>query len=276
MSSDKSDLMPQRPLALVSGASSGIGREFARQLAAAGYDLVVVARRKERLETLAQEVGRAHGVHAEVMQADLTDEADLARVEKRIASERALQLLVNNAGFMRPGTFAVEDLRPQLEMIDLHVKATVRLTRAALPGMLERNRGAVINVSSVAGFIQQPQNVVYSATKAFLSSFTEGLALELRGTNVKVQALCPGWTETELLDHGAVAPNVPSLFVLTPERVVAASLRCLARGKLFCVPSAQYRALVTTAKLAPRRLLHWLTMRMDSMRPTPKPKSDRT
>ena len=182
-----------RPLALITGASSGIGATFARQLAARGYDVVLVARRRELLEKLANELQAGHKITAEILPADLTADTDLAAVEQRIAATGNLELLVNNAGFGTIGKFFKVDLKGQDQMHRLHVLATMRLTHAAVTGMVARNRGAIINVSSVAGFWQAPGSISYCSTKAWINSFTEGLYLELQGSEsaVKVQALCP-------------------------------------------------------------------------------------
>src|SRR5690242_3832766 len=191
-----------RPIALITGASSGIGATFGRQLAAQGYDLILVARRIDKLEALAAELRSRHGTAADVVAADLTDDADVARVARRLASAPELALLVNNAGFGTRGLFYEADPALQDAMHRLHVLATERLTRAALPGMIERRRGGIINVSSVAAFVQSPSNVSYCATKAWMNSFTEGLWIELRSIRspVVVQALCPGYTWSEFHD----------------------------------------------------------------------------
>ena len=179
-------------VALVTGASSGIGAVFARRLAAQGYHLILVARRADRLAELAREIQSANGVRVEVLAADLVLDADLAKVESRIAGENNLTLLVNNAGFGALGVFFESELEPQDRMHRLHVLATLRLTHAALPGMVARGRGGIINVSSVVAFASAPGSVSYSATKAWMNTFSEGLTLELKcaGSPVRVQALC--------------------------------------------------------------------------------------
>ena len=239
-------------VALVTGASSGIGAAFARRLARDGFELILVARRPDLLEQLARELGGA-----ETLAADLTLEEDLARVEARIVSAPQLELLVNNAGFGTKGRFWETPLEGQERMHQLHVMATLRLTRAALAGMVPRGRGGVIHVSSVAGFGQSPGNVGYCATKAWMNSFTEGLALELHaaGSPVRVQALCPGFTVTGFHDTmGMSREGIPAWLWMRADDVVDASLRGLQRGKLFVVPGAIYKLVVLLEKLAPRRL----------------------
>ena len=237
---------------MVTGASSGIGAVFARSLARAGFELILVARRRDQLEQLARELGGA-----ETLTADLTLEQDLARVEARIAATPELELLVNNAGFGTKGRFWETALDAQERMHRLHVMATLRLTRAALAAMVPRGRGGVINVSSVAGFGQSPGNVSYCATKAWMTSFTEGLDLELRGAGspVRVQALCPGFTVTEFHDTmGMIRDGIPAWLWMRAEDVVDQSLRAFERGKPLVVPGAIYKMVVILQKLAPRWL----------------------
>jgi uncharacterized protein len=224
--------------ALITGASSGIGAAFARKLACLGYDLVLVARRADRLEALAHELRQANPIQVEVIPADLTDEDDILRLETRIAGMPNLALLVNNAGVGAEGRFYEADIGPQLDMIRLHVLASVRLARAALPGMVARGRGGIINVASVAGFMALPDNVTYCATKGYLITFSKALHLELAGTGVRVQALCPGFTHTEFHDdlQEFDKSRTPAILWMPAEAVVDASLRGLARGKVVCIP----------------------------------------
>jgi short-subunit dehydrogenase len=255
--------------ALITGASSGIGAAFARSLAARGHDLLLIARRATRLEALAADLAERHGVSACALPADLTTEDGVRRIEDEIVSTPDLTLLVNNAGFGVAGPFAEVDVARYLQMIDLHVVATVRLCHAALPGLLARRRGAIVNVSSVAGMIPTPGNATYAATKAYLNAFSTALAAEVRSRGVRVQALCPGFTVTEFHDRPAGARlgvrRLPRFVWLSADDVVACSLRCLERDRVICVPSVRYRALVVLARfglaplvahLAARRLRH--------------------
>lgn len=251
-------------LALVTGASSGIGEVFARKLAARGFNLVLVARRRDRLEALVRELTAAHGIHAEVLQADLADDKGLRAVEARIEAADALELLVNNAGFGSLGLFHRNEIAEQDRMHRLHVLATMRLTHAALRGMVARRKGAIINVSSVAGFMTAPGSVSYCATKHWMNVFTEGLYMELRnlGSPVRVQALCPGFTVTEFHDKFEYdRTSVPRLLWLKADYVVEGSLRGLERGTLFVVPSLRYRIVVAVLRLLPRGLARFLAVR---------------
>jgi short-subunit dehydrogenase len=230
-----------RPPALITGASSGIGATFARKLARQGYGLMLVARRRDKLEELANELGGA-----EILVADLTRDYDLQTLEKRIAAMKNLELLVNNAGFGTLGRFWEADLAGQEKMHRLHVMATMRLTHAALRVMTARNQGAVINVSSVAAFGQTPGNVSYCATKTWMNAFTEALDLELRsiGSAVKVQALCPGFTLSEFHDAARIdRKTIPDRLWMKADDVVDASLKGLAKGKVVVVPGVLYKAL---------------------------------
>jgi short-subunit dehydrogenase len=235
---------------MVTGASSGIGAVFARRLARDGFGLILVARRRDRLDTLARELGGA-----ETIAVDLTTEDGVQRVEERIASAPELDLLVNNAGFGTKGRFYETPVAGQDAMHRLHVLATMRLTRAALAAMVPRGRGGVIHVSSVAAFGQSPGNVSYCSTKAWMNSFTDGLDLELKssGSPVRVQALCPGFTVTEFHDAmGMSRDGIPAWMWMRAEDVVDASLRGLEKGEVFVVPGVFYKMVVALEKMVPR------------------------
>ncbi|NQT14129.1 MAG: SDR family oxidoreductase [Planctomycetes bacterium] len=241
------DGVRQPKTALITGASSGIGAAFARALAARGYDLVLVARRENRLRELAEALQSSDGVEAEVLAADLADPEQVKRVQERITQRTDLELLINNAGFGREGKIAEVDLDGQVEMINVHVVATVRLTGAALRGMVQRGRGAVINVSSLAGFIAVPGASTYCSTKAYLNVFSEIVGAELRGTGVHVQALCPGYTYTGFHDTEEFRDfdrsQIPKALWMSAERVVAASLKALDRKRRLCIPGVNNRLL---------------------------------
>jgi short-subunit dehydrogenase len=241
--------------AIVTGASAGIGAEFARALAARGYDLLLIARDGMRLKELAERLRAESHVQATALAADLTDTIGLARAEEAVRSERELSLLVNNAGFGTAGAFARSDLTREDQEIRLNVLALVHLTHAALPGLIARGEGGIINVSSVQGFIPSAFIATYGATKAFVNSFTESLSSELAGTGVKVQTLAPGFTRTEFQTRANIKTDaVPTSAWMTPEAVVSASLRAFDRGDLLCVPGAQNQALLGLGKVLPRAL----------------------
>lgn len=226
--------------ALVTGASVGIGHAFAQELAARGHNLVVVARDEARLNDLAKSVAEQHSVNVEVMVADLTDEHALARVEERLRDDAMpIDVLVNNAGFGSFGHFADLDVDVEARMVALNVTALLRLTHAALPGMIARGAGGVLNVSSLAGFQPSARIATYGATKAFVTSFTQAVHEEVLGTGVKVSALCPGFTRTEFQERsGSTGVSLPDFVWQTPEHVAALALDALDRNKAVFIPGA--------------------------------------
>jgi uncharacterized protein len=233
---------PSRPLALVTGASSGIGAAFARRLAAKGHDLVLVARRRQRLEQLAAELRARHGVQVAVIAADLSTAEGLETTRRAVVSGPPLALLVNSAGFGTRAFFAETDERCAQAMLQLHNAAPIQLSRAALPAMLAARRGRIINVSSLAAFFTTSRYVMYSATKACLNMFCEGLQAELLGSGVSVQAICPGLTRTEFFDTDEYRDfkyqQVPERFWMTPEQVVD---EALASRAVIVIPGRHFR-----------------------------------
>lgn len=252
------------PVALVTGASAGIGTAFARQLARTGYDLVLVARRKDRLDALATSLRQQHSIEAHVLPADLAHSDDLERVVSvaaDVSEAGRLDLLINNAGFGTVGKYADLPLQSQLDMLHVHVTATMRLTKAALPGMLRRRRGGIINVASTAGWYPLPGNATYSATKRYLINFSESLQAELDGLGVCVQALCPGFTYSEFHDRepyrisGFRRERLPGFVWQTAEEVVEASLNALGR-EVVCIPGVHNRAIALIGNFMPRAIVN--------------------
>ncbi len=238
--------------ALVTGASSGIGAVFARALRRRGERLVLVARRRDRLESLARELGGDED--ALVVPLDLAAPDAGATLEHALAERGvAVDLLVNNAGFGDTGRFWEAPLEKTLGMIDLNVRSLVELTRRFLPGMVARGRGRIVNVVSNGAFQPVPFLTVYAATKSCVLSFTEGLATELAGSGVVVQALCPGLTQTEFFEVSGTAPGlfVNRLPKMSAEDVVAASLRGLDQRRLRVVPGLPNRALAALVRISP-------------------------
>lgn len=230
-------------IALITGASSGIGEEFARQLARRGYQLILIARRMERLRLLADELEPRYNITVQCLPLDLTTEEGIQQAEDCIRQNPGLELLVNNAGFGLRGYFGKIPIEKHLEMIQLHVNASVRLTHAIIPIFLSNNHGGIINVASVAAFVPWG-NVTYNATKAYLVAFSEALNIEMKRKNIQVQALCPGFTVTEFHDTPELRQMrnfpIPKQLWLSSEFVVSKSLSALERGKVLCIPGFLY------------------------------------
>lgn len=241
-----------RTTAFVTGATAGIGLEFARQLAGQGHDLVLVARDEARLESVAAGIRTAEGVEVEVLRADLTDASDLARVEARVADrERPVDLLVNNAGFGLKKRFLDNPVEDEVAMLQVLVTAVLRLSHAALGAMTERGHGGIINVSSVAAFLPRGS---YSAAKAWVNSFSEWAAHEYRDAGVTVTALCPGFTKTEFHERMQVKRGDGFLW-LDASFLVEKALADHAKGRVFSVPGAQYRTIVALTRAVPTGVL---------------------
>lgn len=251
--------------ALVTGATAGIGAAFARQLAGRGHDLVLVARDEARLAASAESL-RTFGVQVEVLPADLADDEGCARVEKRCA--QGLDLLVNNAGLGTDGAFHEIDVEAEEHQLRVNVRALLRLTHAAVGPMLARGSGAVLNVSSVAGFAPGVRSATYAASKAYVTSLSESLHLQYADRGVKVLALCPGFTRTEFHARaGMDTAGVPGWLWLDAEDVVRTALEDLDRGRALSVPGGQYKALVAATRLSPPSLQRALAKRLEKRLP---------
>jgi short-subunit dehydrogenase len=254
----------KRPIALVTGASSGIGEAFARLPAARGNDLVLVARDQGRLEALARELEAVPGAYAEVLPADLTDPAQLERVEARCRDGHApIEILVNNAGFGTFGAFHTLDLDAELREIQLNVTALVRLTHVAAVEMAARGHGGILNVSSLAGFQPGPMNATYAATKAFVTSLTEAVHEELQGTGVSVTVLCPGFTRTGFQETAnAPAGSVPGFLWQEADEVARAGLDALAKNHAMVLPGLVNKTLGTFTQMTPNAITRRLSGRV--------------
>jgi uncharacterized protein len=239
------------PTALVTGATSGIGAEFARQLAAKGQDLVIVARDTERLEQTAKELRATYRVSVDVLTADLADREQVGRVAERLSDPaNPVDTLVNNAGFARRTAFLADDLAEEERAVDVMLRAVMVLSHAAARAMLERGRGRIVNVSSVAAFVAMGS---YSATKSWVVVFSEALSRELAGTGVTVTAVCPGFVHTEFHQRANLKMSMlPEWAWLGADQVVREGLAAAAKGKPVVVPSRKYTALVTLLRYLPR------------------------
>jgi short-subunit dehydrogenase len=240
--------------ALVTGATSGIGAAYAKLLAKERFDLVLVARDLSRLNAYAKELSKTYKIKVETLQADLTKPAQLSKVEKRLSSKaKPIEVLINNAGFGIKQSFTDSEIKKEQELLDVLVTAPMRLTHAVLPQMLKRDSGVIVNVSSVASWIA---GGTYSAAKSYLTVFSEYLNTELKRTNIKVSALCPGFTRTEFHQRGKMRmTGLPNFMWLSSDQVVAKSWKYVKAGKAICIPGWQYLILTTIARIAPRPIV---------------------
>ncbi|MCW3494029.1 SDR family NAD(P)-dependent oxidoreductase [Microbacterium sp. SSM24] len=242
--------------AVITGASSGLGAEYARQLAARGADLVLVARDREALDGLARDLVARHHVGVEVMALDLLKPRQRAKLERRLADhEHPVEMLVNNAGFGLPLAFERNSVEDEVRHLDLHVEVPLRLSHAALGPMLERGHGRILNVASVAGFTPRS---TYGACKGWLISFSRWANVEYEKRGVTVTAVCPGFTHTNFHERAGLPPGqegVPDWMWLDATTVVSESLRDAARGRAVSIPSTKYKMLVALTRFAPSALV---------------------
>lgn len=240
--------------ALITGASAGIGKTFATQLAQRGHDLVVVARNAERLQQLKTHLEDRYSVSVEVLLADLSERLDIQLVADRLSdTDRPVDLLVNNAGFGLKKPFLRNEIRDEEDMLTVLVRAVNVLSHAAALAMRERGHGAIINVSSVAGFMASG---TYSAAKSYVTVFTEGLASELAGSGVTATVLCPGFTRTEFHERAGIKGHgIPEFMWLQADSLVKSCLEDVDRGKIISIPGAQYKVAATALRLLPRPIV---------------------
>jgi len=250
-------LRHQRDTVLITGASSGIGRELARLFASDGADLVLVARSEDRLQELAAKLAAEHGIRAQALAADLTRPGSSGEIADTLARQGVqVDVLVNNAGFGAHGQVAGIGVQRQLDVIEVNVAALTRLTALFLPGMLERRHGAVLNVASTAAFQPGPNQAVYCATKAYVLSFTEALAEETRGTGVRVSCLAPGATDTQFAAQAGMTGTLAfRLGMMAPGPVAQAGHDGLRRGKALVIPGLRNRVMALSVRLTPRTLV---------------------
>jgi short-subunit dehydrogenase len=251
--------------ALVTGATAGIGYAFCRELADRGHDLVIVARDRARLENVSDELRAKHSINVQILAADLSKRPALQRVAKRLADrDRPIDLLVNNAGFGMSRSFLKGDLDDEVAMLDVLCRAVLVLSHAGALSMKDRGRGAIINVSSIAGFVPTG---TYSASKAWVTSFTETLAHELAGSGVSATALCPGFTHTEMHERAHLdMSRLPNAMWLEADRLVRDCLDDVRAGKVISIPGVKYKVIAGIAQLAPRPLIRAVSGRAVSVR----------
>jgi len=251
--------------ALITGGTSGIGAEFARQLAAQNYDLVLVARDRARLDETEAHLQEQYGITVELLPADLAERDQVQRVAGRLAdTERPIDVLINNAGFGVHSKLLDPDTSRQEVAIDVMIRAVLQLSNAAGRAMRERGSGGILNVSSTAGFVSMG---LYSAIKAWVTTYTEGLAGELHGSGVRETALLPGWVHTEFHQRAGInASKIPGPLWLEPEPLVRQALVDFERGKVLSMPSTRYKVLMGIAQRVPRGAIHSVSRMMSSSR----------
>ncbi|MDH6217491.1 SDR family NAD(P)-dependent oxidoreductase [Streptomyces pseudovenezuelae] len=244
--------------ALITGSTAGIGAAFARRLAADGHNLVLVARDTERLRRQATELHDRHGIEAKVLTADLATDEGIDAVAARLSDRKnPVDLLINNAGFGNKGRYLDVPMADELRMLKVHCEAVLRLTSAAAEAMRERGRGGVVNVASVAAFVPRG---TYGASKAWVVQFTQGAAKDLAGSGVRLMALAPGFVRTEFHERAGMGTgNIPGWMWLDADKLVAAALQDLARGKSLSIPDPRYKVLMGVVKVTPRALLGGIT-----------------
>lgn len=243
--------------ALITGATSGIGKAFAERFAKAGLNLVITGRRKEIIQRLADDLYKKQCVRVDVVIAELSSQSDLDRLVQKAEETENLEILVNNAGFATRGKFFENDFKNQEKMIRVHVIATMILTHTIIPKMLEKGKGIIINVSSMGAFAFGPHNTTYCGTKAFINLFTESLHLELLGSGIRVQVLCPGFVKTDFhekmdFDLAKLQKNRGLIKWMTSEEIVAASIRDLERGRVLCIPGKSNQIIYLASRFLPR------------------------
>ena len=247
--------------ALVTGATAGIGESFTRLLASEGFDLVLVARDKKRLQERANSLSKKYKIDVEVLQANLSLPVQLAKVMKRLSNpKKPIEVLINNAGFGIKDSFLSSNIADEILLMDVLAKAPMQLMHSVLPQMLNRDSGTIINVSSVASFIA---GGTYSAAKSYLTVHTESLHTELSKTKINISALCPGFTHTEFHQRGNMKMSgLPNFMWLEADRVVADSWRAALAGRAICIPGWQYKTLSTIARFGPRPLVRKLGIKV--------------
>ncbi|MCD5384027.1 SDR family oxidoreductase [candidate division WOR-3 bacterium] len=256
----------ERKIALITGATSGIGAAFAKRFAEQGYDLIITGRRKEKIESLSNTLSE-NNINVEVIISELSNDKDLCLLSEKIKKTKNLEILVNNAGFAKKNFFHKEDFSTHEMMLKVHNLALIKLCHAVLPNMVSKGKGIIINVSSLSAFTPFPTNAIYSASKSFVKLFTESIYLELQGTGVKVQVLCPGMTRTDFhekmgFDKNSVYKDKGIMKAMTPEEVVDISLQYLEKDRVLCVPGGNNKLLTFLLKVLPQAVIYKIAYSM--------------
>jgi hypothetical protein len=254
--------MLQKKAALITGATSGIGRAFAERFASLGYDLIITGRRKKIIDAVAREISSKYDVRVSVIIAELSEDAGVRKVIRVLAGTNTLAALVNNAGYGIDGIFTERKIDEHLALARVLAEVPLRLVHAALPGMIARRKGIIINVSSLGAWTPAPINGIYGGAKAFLNIFTESLHMEVRRHGIRVQALCPGFTATDFHAQMGVEEEIHRqrmFYWMKPEDVVGISMKCLKKGKVICIPGLPNKLIRLFMGLLPRKLYYRVT-----------------
>ncbi len=253
-------IMKTNKIAVITGASSGIGKAFAIHFAETGYDLIITGRRIEKLTTIARQLREQFGASVQIILAELSEEKEAQKLIDIIKSHDNVFVLVNNAGFGSGIEFCDNELSKHLQMLHTHVVASVELVYAVLPQMIRRKDGVIINVSSLGAYLPAPGSSIYSATKLFLKSFSESLYMEVHKYGIRVQCLCPGFTRTEFHEHreSHQPTNKNKLLWMDTETVLEESVKALRKDKTICIPGMINKLLVGMSVIMPRKLYYWL------------------
>lgn len=253
-------------IAVITGATSGLGATFARKLASLGYDLILTGRRKEIIEKLAEELTGRYGVEIGIILAELADPQDLKAVVDTVTERDDVEFLINNAGFGINSLFWESPIKSETDMVKVHVLAPLELIHAVVPGMIKRGRGNIINISSLAAFMPLLKNASYSGTKSFLNLFSESIHMELADKGIKVQSLCPGFTRTHFHERVEMEPGewerLQRFYWMEPEAVVEYSLRCLGKKQVICIPGFWNRVVVKLVSMISKSQYYRLTVRL--------------
>lgn len=254
-----------KQIAVITGATSGLGMAYARLLARMGADLLITGRRKERLLSLKAELEDKYAIRVKTVVADFNHPQQFEGLLSDIDKLEVVSLLVNNAGYGCRDGFFEKDYKEQENMLRVHITAATRIIHRVVPKMIRNNGGQIINVASLSAFLPDPFNYFYNSTKAFLVSFSESLHIDLCRSNIKVQALCPGFIKTEFHSRMGQSNKVggwkEKLLWMNPDEVVASSVKSLSRNQVICVPGIVNRIIYRFIKVLPKRVIYWLTIR---------------
>lgn len=269
----KRNIPSSRKLAIITGATSGIGKAYAEYFAAREYDLLITGRRRELIQRVAEDLRNNYPINVVVVMADLSKDEDLSLLLQIAGKQKNIEVLVNNAGFGMDCRFSEDELDHQMAMLKVHADAPVRLIKKVLPVMIENRKGIIINVSSLAAYMPAASNAMYTGTKSFLKNFTESLHLDVMNYGIKVQCLCPGFTRSDFhRNHNMAADDMKQglIYWMKPSEVVEYSIFCLNKERVICIPGFFNRVLSVLSAIVPRNFYYMITSRVEKQIRTPQ------